>query len=140
MADLITFECIFLEPGEESYSVYFDDDGRVAYAYLLNQVGRIVADVWLYNRCDTPVEPEWRDPARMPFANPKAYVHESEHHAFRAVQAIADVRVNWCVEGENAKAQVIIRGKLFATLLEGRKPGCSLLACKDGPLAMVLRS
>ena len=35
--------------GATGYSAVFEDDGKVAYAYLLDD-GRIVADVWLYNR------------------------------------------------------------------------------------------
>ena len=55
------------------YVVVVDDDGRVGYAYLINFDGRICADVWLYNRCGAPIEPEWNDPSKAPFANPIGY-------------------------------------------------------------------
>lgn len=38
------------------WTVVVEDDDRVAYAYLLHE-GRIVGDVWLYNRsvrCEAP--------------------------------------------------------------------------------------
>ena len=54
---------------KSGYSVVFDDDGRVAYAYLLNHQGNIISDVWLYNQCKTPKEPEWKTSNNMPFAN-----------------------------------------------------------------------
>ena len=125
---------------EDSYSVVFEDDGRVAYAYLLNPSGSIVADVWLYNCCYTPVEPEWKDPKNMPFINPQAYVNESEHDAFHAVDSISDVKIDWCNDAENVKVRIYIRNKYFASLDEGVAPGSSLFASKDGPLAKVLNS
>jgi hypothetical protein len=35
----------------------------------------IIGDVWLYNHGEAPVEPEWEDPSRMPFANPKEFTN-----------------------------------------------------------------
>jgi hypothetical protein len=58
--------------GETGYSAVFEDDGKVAYAYLLSE-DRIVADVWLYNRIAAPQEPEWRDRSKAPFANPQGF-------------------------------------------------------------------
>jgi len=128
----------FFQNGEGSYSVVFDDDGRVAYAYLLNPAGSIVGDVWLYNRCSTPVESEWKDPENMPFANSQSYVNEFDHDTFQAVDSISEVRVDWCSEAAKVKARIYIHNKYFASLVEGSKPGSSLLVGKDGPLAKVL--
>lgn len=122
------------------YSTIFDDDGRVAYAYLLDESGSIVGDVWLYNRCSTPVEPEWKNPENMPFANPQAYVNSATHDAFQAVDTISDVSVDWGEESGRVKANILVRNKLFATLMEGAKPGWSVFVGKDGPLAKVLKS
>lgn len=138
VVDLMACDGRFFQNDEDSYSVVFDDDGRVAYAYLLNPAGSIVGDVWLYNRCSTPVESEWKDPEKMPFANPQAYVNESDQDAFQVVDSISDVKVDWCNEAEKVKARIYIRNKYFASLVEGAKPGSSLLAGKDGPLAKVL--
>jgi len=54
------------------YSVVIEDDGKVAYAYLLNK-DEIVSDVWLYNQRQTPEQPEWTEKSRMPFLNPRNY-------------------------------------------------------------------
>lgn len=128
----------FFHNGEGSHSVIFDDDGRVAYCYLLNPEGRVVSDVWLYNRCCTPLEPEWKDPEKAPFANPKTYTNESDHDDFIAVDDISDVKVEWCDVGEKIIARIFIRDDFFASLTEGIKPGCSLFAFRDGPLAKML--
>lgn len=117
------------------FSVVFDDDGRVAYAYLLDDHASLVADVWLYNRCETPVQPEWTSPENMPFANSLAF--SKDHAGFSVVGDISDVSVRW-TNGEIIEAQVLIRGELFARLVEGSKPGWCSMAKKDGPLAKVL--
>ncbi len=132
---LMTCDGKFLNPNS-GYSVVFDDDGRVAYAYLLNQRDAIVGDVWLYNRCASPSEPEWKDPDRMPFANPVGFVKANED--FSPVKDISEVRVQWGSSGGAVKADLFIHDDLFAILVEGEKPGWSILAAKNGPLAKVL--
>lgn len=126
----------FVDPSS-GYSVVFDDDGRVAYAYLLNSDGTIVADVWLYNRCETPSKPEWPHRENMPFANPEAY--SKDHTAHVNVSDITDVHIEWDT-GDSVGARVMIRNQLFAVLAEGTKPGWCCMAKKDGPLAKVLET
>ncbi len=121
-----------------AYSVIFEDDGRVAYAYLLDESEAVCADVWLYNRCITPEEPEWEDMHKLPFVNSNTYVNRPLHDAFRVVETEADVDVKWSTVARKIRADVFIRNKLVATLVEGAKPSWSLLACKNGPLANVL--
>ncbi len=118
------------------YSIIFDDDGRVAYAYLLNSKEEITADVWLYNRCATPVEPEWPDPEKMPFANPISYAED--HSKFSGVNDISDLSVNWIDNSNAIEARIFVKNKLFSVLVEQVKPGWCCLAKKDGPLAKVL--
>src|SRR4030095_4225145 len=79
-----------------AYRLTFEDDGKVAYAYLLWK-DDIVGDVWLYNRCPTPDIPEWTDRTRIPFANPREFVGEGAHLT-RRIQP-ADVVVDWKYEG-----------------------------------------
>ena len=55
------------------FTLTFDDDGRVAYAYL-KRGGIICGDVWLYNCCPTPDIPEWKDRSKIPFANCRDYM------------------------------------------------------------------
>ena len=122
---------------DRGFSVIFEDDGRVAYAYLLDADNTILADVWLYNRCESPSSPEWGDPARAPFANPSEYVRSDLNVA--AVDDISDVTVTWHHdETATPTAAVHIRGDRFAVLRPGDRPGASLLAAKDGPLAKIL--
>lgn len=135
---LMTCDGKFLNQ-ESGYSVVFDDDGRVAYAYLLDESEAIVGDVWLYNRCASPPVPEWKNPEKMPFANPIGFVKGDED--FVPVKDISEVKVQWESSSDGAvKANLFIRDELFAVLVEGAKPGWSILAAKDGPLAKVLES
>ena len=120
------------------YSVIFEDDGRVAYAYLLDECGSIVCDVWMYNRCKTPVIPEWHHTGNMPFANPCAFVNTVAHDDFQVVNSISDIGVDWEEEAGKMKVSIYVRNELFAVLIEGAKPGWSLLAGRNGPLAKVL--
>ena len=115
------------------YSAVFEDDGKVAYAYL-RKGADIIGDVWLYNHGEAPVEPGWEDPSRMPFANPREFINPNP---FDPVKDISEVGFNW-VEGDPLTLLIFIRGDLFARLIPGSQPGWSKLAIKDGPLALVL--
>jgi hypothetical protein len=126
----------FASPGGRS-AVVIDDDGRVGYAYLLDAEGKICGDVWLYNRCPTPIEPEWTDREKAPFANPQAYVDATKEFALPA--SAGDVSVDWCQSDGACEARVFIHGRLAAKLVNGAKPGWSALARQDGPLAKVFR-
>ena len=115
----------------------FEDDGRVAYGYLLNADRDIIADVWLYNRCAAPPAPEWGDPSRAPFANPIEFVRDDP--TFTPVTDISEVDVAWRRDDpSNVTATILIRGQQFAVLRPGDKPGACILAAKDGPLAKTL--
>ena len=120
---------------KSGYSVIFEDDGRVAYAYLLDPNDKIVADVWLYNRCPTPAQPEWSNPDGMPFANPEAFVKDHTH--LSNADFVPDVSIEW-PDSPITEARLYIQKHLFAVLIEGIKPGWSHLAKKDGPLAKTL--
>lgn len=110
----------------------FDDDGKVAYAYLKRD-GKIVGDVWLYNRCPTPDLPEWKDRNNIPFANCKAYVHD-DCRMTRSIR-LKDVEVEW---ENNERAYIYIFDALYGVVGVGDKPGYARLAAKDGPLAKVM--
>ena len=135
MDDLITFNGRFLDR-ESGYSVLVDDDGRVAYAYLLDPNNAIVGDVWLYNRGITPSESEWKDSTKMPFANPIDFVKKDR--AFITIRGLSEINLRWGKTNVGIKVSVFIRNELFAILIEGEKPGRSVLAEKNGPLARVL--
>jgi hypothetical protein len=124
---------------ESGCSIIFDDDGRVAYAYFLNYERKIVGDVWVYNRCETPAEPEWTEKDRAPFVNSAGYVASHKH--FEPVADGSDVKVNW-QRGDEGQliACIFIRKQLAAILAAGQQPGWSTLAAKDGPLARTMET
>jgi hypothetical protein len=125
--------CLFEYPDDVGrFKVAVEDDDRVAYAYLLRD-GRVVGDVWLYNRGLPPAAPEWHDRSKAPFANPRGFARAATVNPIRSVD---DVRVEWIVErGELERAKVYLRGKLLALLAPGARPGWCRNAVKDGPLA-----
>jgi hypothetical protein len=127
---------IFKSDPVSGYSVVLEDDGRVAYAYLRNADGRIVGDVWLFNRIEAPATPEWTTPEKAPFANPADYVrHDDELQ----VDDISALEINWERSRDGSvQAIILFNGTRFAVLTEGAKPGRSILAARDGPLAKVL--
>ena len=121
--------------GPDGYSAVFEDDGKVAYAYLLED-GRIVGDVWLYNAAPTPDEPEWRDRSKAPFLNPRRF---ASAEPFRPATEEADVDLSWTKDPEgNLILRISLHGAYHAMLTPGSKPGWCRLAVNDGPLASVL--
>ena len=130
------FVAKFVSPFDES-AVIIEDDGKVAYAYMLDRNGKICSDVWLYNRCPTPIEPEWHDPANLPFANPASFVNESSR--FVPPGSTDEFTVAWDEAGGPLAAKILLRDTNFAKLVAGSKPGWSALASMDGPLAQVLK-
>ncbi len=86
-----------------------EDDGRVGYAYLLNQEGKVCGDVWLYNRGPAPKEPEWSDREKAPYANPESYVLPKP--MFSLPTSIADFSIEWRHKANGIReARVYIRG------------------------------
>lgn len=117
-------------------SVVFEDDGRVAYAYVVRDE-KIIADVWVYNRVAAPTEPEWVSPDRAPFANARDFVREDADDLAPA-STEADVSLEWRGDGHQRVAIVRLRGRVVAKVGPGMKPGFAVLARRDGPLARVL--
>jgi hypothetical protein len=120
-----------------SYELTFEDDEKVAYAYLKNRAkGTIIGDVWLFNRCPTPIRPEWTDRNKIPSANSEEYVGE-QGRLEREVRG-EDVLVNWEYENEHPVAYVYIFEDLYGVVGAGDKPGYARLARKSSRLARVI--
>jgi hypothetical protein len=118
------------------YQLCFEDDGRVAYAYL--KEGRdILGDVWLYNRCPTPLLPEWRERNNIPFANCEGYM--SEEGRIQRDVGRDDVLVDWEGSENGPLAYIYLFGDLLGVIGVGDKPGFARFANKDGPLARVMQ-
>jgi hypothetical protein len=123
----------FLSPCGE-YKLTFEDDGKVAYAYL-KRGKTILGDVWLYNRCPTPDEREWQNREHLPFANREGFMTEKGH--FTTPPAFEEVTVAWH-GGVQPIAFVYLLGELVARVSVNDKPGYCRFASKDGPLAKIL--
>jgi hypothetical protein len=114
------------------YTLSFEDDGRTGYAYL-KENGRIVGDLWLYNRCQAPDTSEWADRGNAPFANCKGYVMEGSQ--LNKLVNRGDVLVTWKSDESGPIAYVYLFEDLYGVLGVGDKPGYARFAAKDGPIA-----
>ena len=125
------FDQFFCEANND-YSVVVEDDGRVAYAYLLHG-DDIIGEVWLYNQAPTPKEPEWNSKEKMPFLNPDGFIKEN----ISPILDSEELKVDWKLSKEIDidEVSISIRDKLVAMLARNSTPGWSLLVSKDGPLA-----
>ena len=101
---------------------------------LVEDDGRIAADVWLYNRVPPPQQPPWQQPrGEMPFLNSAHHVNDND--AVRSPSPDA-VSVSWTDPTEpDLQITVSIDNQPIAWLAPGAKPGWSALAKRDGPLA-----
>lgn len=126
---------IFLD-GPTPWRVVVEDDGRVAWAYLL-QGDRVASAVWLYN-----VAPAPETLAPPPGASGGPRLNPRGHCRTPPPERIVDERrvtARWEVEaGEVRSASVLHAGAPLARLAPGARPGWSAGAAKDGPLARVL--
>lgn len=120
---------------DENYSVLIEDDGRVAYAYLL-EYGDVIGDVWLYNQDDAPSDSNWVN-QQTPYLNPAEYLLPSA--PISPIKKESEVRCEWTESPNDSliEAAIWIRDKFIAQVVSGSKPGWSTLVLKDGPLALV---
>lgn len=119
-----------LEDEGSDRAVILDDDGRVAYAYLVVRE-TMVADVWLYNVLETPETVDWKDKSQMPFLNPRKFCSAEK------VSRICNhsvIRCEWSVD----RVDIFIDERWMARLTPDSKPGWSRLARCAGPLAKPL--
>ena len=129
-----TFSGRFYCEFDSFYSVLIEDDGRVAYAYLMQDEDKI-ADVWLYNQAQAPAGSFWKE-EDMPFLNPADYLNKDA--AIPPVKNADEVRCEWIETNDGMiEVDILLRGKFIAQLSPGAKPGWSVLVAKDGPLALV---
>lgn len=118
------------------YVLTFDDNCRVAYAYLKDNMSRILGEVWLYNRVRAPSCKEWLDKKNIPFANCAEYI--SPGATVHKQVSRNDVQVDWDNDGKSVRAYIYIFGDLFGMVGIDDKPGYARHALKDGPVARVM--
>lgn len=112
-----------------------DETTRVCYAYLLHG-GELTADVWLYNRSPADSTPEWTRPdarSRMPFLNPPGFGRQDAP----AIVDASQLECRWLdsAGGNAIGAALYVQSQLWARVRVGDRPGESIHAIKDGPLA-----
>jgi hypothetical protein len=120
----------------QSYSLAIEEDGRVAYAYLMYEED-ITGEIWLYNQISTPIKVNWENVDEMPFLNPEEYIKIN----IPPVVNEDEIRLQWVPNNNDnsvKEVDIYIRQKLIAKLSPGSTPGWSTVVIKDGPLAKVL--
>ena len=125
-------EGVFLEQREPNGArrVVLEDDGRTAYAYLL-QEERVTADVWLYDVGVDPETVDFRNPSGVPFQNPKQYC--AADRLPRLTDA-SRVSCRWLP----AVVEIDVDGVVWARLEPGSRPGWSRGVAVANPLAKPL--
>jgi hypothetical protein len=120
---------------DENYSVLIEDDGRVAYVYLL-EYGDVIGDVWLYNQDEAPMDSNWANQS-TPYLNPAEYIDKGAK--ITPIKNENEIRCEWTESPNDGLIEVgiSIRDKFIASIISGSKPGWSTLVAKDGPLAQV---
>lgn len=119
----------FDQPDTE-LSVVLEDDGRTAYAYLL-QSGKVAGDVWLYNVGPDPERVDWSDPSGLPFSNPARFCSSEQ---LARLDESDEIVCEWFEHG----VSIWVSGLLWARMELGSKPGWSRKAALPGPLAKPL--
>ena len=120
---------------DDYYSVVIKDDGRVAYAYLMEGEDSI-GDVWLYNQQEAPNDSNW-DKQQLPYLNPEEYLNKEVRVS--PIKDKSEVYFEWneSLSDGSIEVSIYIRDKFIAQIITGSKPGWSTLVIKDGPLAQV---
>lgn len=120
---------------DDYYSVVIEDDGRVAYAYLMEGEDSI-GDVWLYNQQEAPKDSNW-DKQQLPYLNPEEYLNKDAR--VLPIKDKSEVYFEWneSLSDGSIEVSIYIRDKFTAQIITGSKPGWSTLVVKDGPLAQV---
>ncbi|MEO0982871.1 MAG: hypothetical protein AAFX03_09500 [Pseudomonadota bacterium] len=107
-----------------------EDDGRVLYAYVLDERKGIVGDLWLANRHPSPDAPPWKTGAAPPYLNPEECLTGAE------VAAVTDLgRYSAAYDSDEGRFILYIDETPIGALGPGDKPGWSRCVGADGPLA-----
>jgi hypothetical protein len=118
----------------QDFSAVFDDNGKVAYAFLLYQE-QIVTDVWLYNVAPTPEEFGHDQP---PHLNIKGYAKDE---TYPRIEREDEIEFRFITPNglRSLCVELYLRGELFAKLVPDQVPGWSKMAAEDSDLARALK-
>lgn len=120
------------------YSLIIEDDGKACYAYLLFD-NKVIGDIWLYNQSETPIAPEWNKKEAMPFLNPKEFTKDVNEIGL--LDCNREIEIQWSFVDDNCtidQVKIHVDGRIVAVMKQNSKPGQSINAKKDGPLAKLL--
>ncbi|HSI83419.1 MAG TPA: hypothetical protein VK970_06520 [Candidatus Methylacidiphilales bacterium] len=120
------------------YSCIIEDDGRVAYAYLM-EGKEMIGNLWLYNQEATPAVDAWReDRGTLPYLNSARYV--DAQLMLKPLETPGEAEVVWEYRpnGRLHMLHLILRGTHYGVLAPHVKPGWTVAASQDGPLAQHL--
>ena len=117
------------------YSVIIEDNGRVAYAYLMEGED-CIGDVWLYNQQEAPKDSDW-DKQELPYLNPAEYLNKDTR--ISPIKDKGEIYLEWAesLSDGTIEVSIYLKEKFIAQIITGSKPGWSTLVIKDGPLAQV---
>jgi hypothetical protein len=120
--------------GDNITKAVFEDDGNVAYCYIIEN-GEIASDVWVYNRREAPITNPWNDYSDPPYLNPEKYAIKAN----KLPESRSDVTIEWVNEpGKKPIALVKVFDEVLARISSDVKPGYARLAHTEGPLARPL--
>ncbi|WP_417355452.1 hypothetical protein [Flavobacterium sp.] len=128
---LKTYYKQFFSEKKDIFSVIIDDDGSVAYAYLL-EGNNIISDLWLYNSGKTKYE-DWENISEkdLPLQNLDCYIITK----IKSITNDNDIDVEWYIEGNSVKVEIYIHNKLIGILNSTSKVGFNTLVSEDTPIA-----
>ena len=117
------------------YSVIIEDNGRVAYAYIMEGED-CIGDVWLYNQQEAPIDSDWSK-QEMPYLNPMEYLNIDARVS--PIKGKSEIYLEWAesLSDGTIEVSIYLQEKFIAQITSGSKPGWSTLVIKDGPLAQV---
>jgi hypothetical protein len=113
------------------YSIIVEDDGLVAYCYLIYK-DEIIGDVWFYNQADPPLIADWSNKDGMPYLNPQEFVELK----IEPIRSTDDLDVHWhYYDDQLNRVEIFLRKQLAVVLKPNSKPGWSTFVNKDNPIA-----
>lgn len=121
----------FFPVDSNGFSIIIEDDGLVAYAYLLKDE-EIVSTLWLYNVGKTLYN-NWEnlDKHDLPFQNLDYFISKQ----IESIKSKNDINIKWVIEKNYTRSYIFIFNELIGFLDSTTPIGYSLLVTEDGPLA-----
>lgn len=121
----------FIFKERSNYSIIINDDGIVAYAYLLDGEN-IISDLWIYNS-SVQLYKDWNNITEedLPLQNLDQYILKK----IDLLQEEDIVKVDWFFNNQYIKATIYINNTLIGYLDNIDTVGYSTLVNQDTPIA-----